>query len=230
MPKTVFVIEDDESIRKLLEIALNGCGFTPKLFEMALPALAQMEKDLPDAVIFDIMLDGMSGIDAVKQMRKTPTLCDIPVVLLTARDTENDKITGLDAGADDYITKPFSILELTARLRAVMRRNGKKNDSDDEILSANKLTLKTQTREIFYDGNAVDVTFKEFELLYILMKNDDRALSREKLLEKVWGFDYVGETRTLDIHIGTLRKKLAAQGADPECIATVRGIGYRFKG
>ncbi|MCL2562809.1 MAG: response regulator transcription factor [Oscillospiraceae bacterium] len=219
----IIIAEDDESIRRLLEVSLAGHGYTPLGFGSAEDALAEMERTAPALVIFDIMMDGIGGIEAVRRMRASETLRHIPVIMLTARDTELDKIVGLDAGADDYITKPFSVLELCARVRARLRRVEEKRE-------ASALILNAATREAHLAGTPLELTFKEFELLKLLMDNSDRAMHRDALLARVWGGDYYGETRTLDIHIATLRGKLRDLAPDTSYIKTVRGIGYRFVG
>ena len=217
MPKAprIFVVEDDESIRMLLEVALRSSGYTVSAFPNAADALAEMENTVPDAAVLDIMLDGMDGITALKLMRANARLAGVPVMMLTAKDSENDKIIGLDAGADDYMTKPFSVLELCARVRALLRRG---------------LKLDLAVREATRDGALLELTYKEFELLRELMENAPGAMSRDELLQSVWGYDFIGETRTLDMHIGTLRHKLGDESTAPRYIKTVRGVGYRFLG
>ena len=203
MPKAprIFVVEDDESIRMLLEVALRSSGYTVSAFPNAADALAEMENTVPDAAVLDIMLDGMDGITALKLMRANARLAGVPVMMLTAKDSENDKIIGLDAGADDYMTKPFSGLKLDLAVREATR-----------------------------DGALLELTYKEFELLRELMENAPGAMSRDELLQSVWGYDFIGETRTLDMHIGTLRHKLGDESTAPRYIKTVRGVGYRFLG
>lgn len=220
----IYVIEDDESIRELLKVALEGYGYKLKAFEAAEPALIEMKEEKPDLAVFDIMLPGMDGLDAIRQIRQDPVLKDIPVILLTAKDKELDKVAGLDVGADDYITKPFGILELAARIRSLLRRSGKPDYEGS--LSKGALTVNRMTREVWVDGQQIDLTFKEYELLVYLMENSSRVISRDELLDRIWGYEYDGESRTLDIHIRTLRQKLGATGA--EYIRTIRGVGYRF--
>jgi len=207
MNERIIIAEDDESIRRLLEVALSGHGYTPVGFGSAEDALQEMERTPPDLAIFDIMMEGLDGIEALHRMRGTETLRHIPIIMLTARDTEIDKVVGLDAGADDYITKPFSVLELCARVRANLRRvsGPKEPEPTPETYSSGALTLNNATREVRLTDTPLELTFKEFELLKLLMEHQNRALSRDELLKKVWGEDYYGETRTLDIHIATLR-------------------------
>ena len=229
MNERIVIVEDDESIRRLVEVALSSHGYVPVGFGSAADAIAAMKEAPPAMAIFDIMMDGMDGIAAVRQVRQTDSIRHVPIIMLTARDTELDKVIGLDAGADDYITKPFSVLELCARVRAGLRRVAQQKTSA-QMWAAGKLTLNAATREVTVAGAALELTFKEFALLQILMEHQNRAIDREELLSKVWGDDYCGETRTLDIHIATLRQKLRAADAESDYIKTVRGVGYRFIG
>ena len=224
----VFVVEDDDSIRKLLEVALSAKDYRVLCFENAVDALAEMSATLPDAVVMDIMMEGMDGITALKLMRDNARLRTVPVMMLTAKDTEADKVAGLDAGADDYLTKPFGVLELCARVRALLRRSG--TPAAGGTLRSNGVELNLATREAMLDGHPLELTNKEFDLLRELMQRAPAAVEREALLQSVWGYDFVGETRTLDMHIGTLRAKLADDSAAPRFIKTVRGVGYRFIG
>jgi len=230
MNERIIIAEDDESIRRLLEVALAGHGYMPLGFGSAEDALHEMERTPPDLVIFDIMMEGLDGIEALRRMREIEPLRHIPVIMLTARDTELDKVVGLDAGADDYITKPFGVLELCARVRANLRRTSgpKEPEATPAICTVGVLTLNSATREAHLTDISLELTFKEFELLKLLMEHQDRAISRDELLSRVWGDDYCGETRTLDIHIATLRGKLRDLDSDTQYIKTVRGVGYRF--
>jgi len=236
MNEKVMIIEDDESIRRLVEVALESHGYETMSFSNAAEALSEMKREAPAVAIFDIMMEGMDGVEAVRLMRRDPRLLAVPVIMLTAKDTEPDKIVGLDAGADDYMTKPFSILELCARVRAQIRRSGVPDKGGrlrgqlPLILESGALCLNTATREATLEGNPCELTFKEFDLLRVMMVNQDRALTRSELLCLVWGDDYYGESRTLDIHIGTLRQKLGDTAERSRFIKTVRGIGYRFVG
>ena len=228
MPKAprIFVVEDDESIRMLLEVALRSSGYTVSAFPNAADALAEMENTVPDAAVLDIMLDGMDGITALKLMRANARLAGVPVMMLTAKDSENDKIIGLDAGADDYMTKPFSVLELCARVRALLRRGGAAPaPKKGGVLKSGGLKLDLAVREATRDGALLELTYKEFELLRELMENAPGAMSRDELLQSVWGYDFIGETRTLDMHIKTLRQKLGESGSR---IHTIRNVGYRL--
>ncbi|MGB4661827.1 MAG: response regulator transcription factor [Mobilitalea sp.] len=220
----IYVIEDDESIRELLKAALEGFGYHILAYEAAEPALENMKIEIPDMAIFDVMLPGMDGLSAIRLFRKDALLKHIPVICLTARDKEIDKVIGLDVGADDYITKPFGVLELTARIRSLLRRTGKEVTAD--LIKINDLTINPGTREVKKDDKAIELTFKEYELLLYLIEHDSKVVSRDELLNKIWGYEYDGESRTLDIHIRTLRQKLGETGMD--CIRTVRSVGYRF--
>jgi len=232
MKEKIIIAEDDESIRSLLEVALSSHGYCPVGFGSAKEALAEIETEAPDLVIFDIMMDGLDGLEAVRRMRQLESCRHIPVIMLTAKDTELDKIIGLDAGADDYITKPFSVLELCARVRAQLRRMPEQKDASEAsvIHVSGALSLNTEAREVLLAGQAIELTFKEFELLKTLMASPNRALTRTELFNQIWGDDYYGETRTLDIHIGSLRQKLRDSAPDRDYIKTIRGVGYRFVG
>lgn len=220
----IFVIEDDDNIRELLRIALEGFGYQIKAYEAAEPALLDMKEDKPDLMIFDLMLPGMDGLSAIRLVRQDLQLKHIPVICLTAKDKELDKVMGLDVGADDYITKPFGVLELAARIRSLLRRAKNEEISDNIMIDA--LRINPQTREVSISGTPVELTYKEYELLLYLIEHDARVVSRDELLNKIWGYEYDGESRTLDIHIRTLRQKLGKLGM--ERIKTVRSVGYRF--
>jgi two-component system, OmpR family, alkaline phosphatase synthesis response regulator PhoP len=220
----VYVIEDDESIRELLKVALEGFGYQIKAYESAEPALLDMKDEKPDLAVFDIMLPGMDGLTAIRLIRQDSQLKNIPVICLTAKDKELDKVAGLDVGADDYITKPFGVLELAARIRSLLRRSNKVVSED--MIEVKSLSINLKAREVKNEGKLVELTFKEYELLVYLIENSSRVVSRDELLNQIWGYDYDGESRTLDIHIRTLRAKLGGIGTD--CIRTVRSVGYRF--
>ena len=220
----IYVIEDDESIRELLKIALEGFGYLIKAYESAEPALLDMQEDKPDMAIFDLMLPGMDGLSAIRLIRKDSQLKNVPVICLTAKDKELDKVMGLDAGADDYIAKPFGVLELAARIRSLLRRSNKEDNID--IIKFMTLTINPQTREVKNNGLIIELTYKEYELLLYLIEHNARVVSRDELLNQIWGYEYDGETRTLDIHIRTLRQKLGSVGTD--YIRTIRSVGYRF--
>ena len=221
----IYVVEDDDNIRDLIRIALEGFGYVVSAFEMAEDALKNIEADQPDLAVFDLMLPGMDGLSAIKKIRKNDSLADMPIIILTAKDREFDKVAGLDGGADDYMTKPFGVMELAARIRSLLRRRAR-NQADEEILEKYGISLNKKTREVTSRGKKVELTLKEYELLLYLMENHSRVATRDELLNHIRGYDYDGETRTLDMHIRTLRQKLGEEGAF--CIRTVRGVGYRF--
>lgn len=223
--KTIYIIEDDENIRNLLSVALKSFGYGTEAFETAEEALARMEEAPPDMAIFDWMLPGMDGIDAVKLIRSSDRLKEMPVMMLTAKEKELDKVEGLDGGADDYMVKPFGILELSARIRSLLRRT-EKEPKEDNFLKAGTVRADRQTREVWVSGQPVELTRKEYELLMLLMENQSRILPRDELLNRIWGYNYEGESRTLDMHIRTLRQKLGRYGGS---IETVRGVGYRLE-
>ncbi len=218
--KRIYCVEDDENIRELISYALKNAGFEVYTFESAPPFYAAL-LDRPSLVLLDIMLPGEDGITILKKLREDAKTKELPVILLTAKGAEYDKIKGLDTGADDYITKPFSVLELISRIHAVLRRS---HTHVAETLSFGGIALDLKRRSVTAEGEEITLTLKEFELLSYLMRNVNIVLTREKLLNEVWGFDYEGETRTVDVHIKTLRQKLNRCG---DVIKTVRGVGYK---
>lgn len=228
MEGLIYVTEDEENIRELIRCTLQAFQYDSKTFECAEDMLAACEEELPELVLLDIMLPGMDGVEALKKLRENVKTKNVPVIMLTAKSSEVDKVTALDAGADDYIMKPFGILELTARIRTVLRRvraagsslPGKKKISDIE--------LDILKHEVSVAGKKVELTLKEYELLKTLMLSAPRVLSRDELLNEVWGYDFAGETRTLDMHIRTLRAKIGDEAENPRYIKTVRGVGYQF--
>ena len=222
----IYVIEDDENIRQLVATALQAFGYQVNAFETAGEGIAALEKETPDLMLFDIMLPDIDGVEAVRQIRKNPAYETLPIMMLTAKNSELDKVAGLDAGADDYLTKPFGILELKARVQALLRRTARNRRTS--ILTGQDITLNCDTRDVTKGDAPLELTFKEFELLKLLMENSDRVMTRSELLNLVWGIDFEGETRTLDMHIRTLRQKLGDDAETPRYIRTVRGVGYRF--
>ncbi|MCL1923675.1 MAG: response regulator transcription factor [Propionibacteriaceae bacterium] len=230
MDKNIFVIEDDDNIRELVTMALSSFSYQVTSFDQAEQALFQMESQLPDLVIFDIMLPGISGLEATSLMRNNPRTAQVPILLLTAKNTEMDTVAGLDQGADDYMSKPFSVMELAARVRALLRRTVHLDDPRPAQVDAGDLQINDSTRDVTQGGKPLGLTFKEYELLYLLIQHRTRILSREELLSTIWGYDFMGESRTLDIHIRTLRKKLGDDAETPRYIKTIRNVGYRFIG
>ncbi|NLC18648.1 MAG: response regulator transcription factor [Clostridiales bacterium] len=221
----IYCVEDDRSIRELIIYALKSNGFDAIGFGEGKPFFAALDERLPDLVLLDIMLPGEDGIEILRQLKASAKTKHIPVIMLTAKSAEYDKVLGLDSGADDYITKPFGIMELLSRIRAVLRRAGQANASSE--LKAGRLIMNVDRHLVLVDGKEVTLTLKEFELLKYLIQNAGIVLTRDKLLEKVWGYEYEGETRTVDVHIRTLRHKLGEAGG---IIETVRGVGYRIGG
>lgn len=222
----IYCVEDDEGIRELISCALKSGGYEVKAFEKAVPFYEALKTRQPALILLDIMLPDEDGISILTNIKKNEIYSDIPVIMLTAKSSEIDKVTGLEAGADDYITKPFGVMELLSRIKAVLRRT-KKDETTSNIISVGRLTLNFQKRLVKYDEKNVVLTFKEFELLAYLMQNQGIVLTREKLMEKVWGFDFEGESRTVDMHIKTLRQKLEQAGC-VDIIHTVRGVGYKI--
>ena len=222
----IYVIEDDENIRQLVATALQAFGYQVNAFETAGEGIAALEKETPDLMLFDIMLPDIDGVEAVRQIRKNPAYETLPIMMLTAKNSELDKVAGLDAGADDYLTKPFGILELKARVQALLRRTARNRRTS--VLTGQDITLNCDTRDVTKGDAPLELTFKEFELLKLLMENSERVMTRSELLNLVWGIDFEGETRTLDMHIRTLRQKLGDDAETPRYIRTVRGVGYRF--
>jgi len=218
----IFVVEDDENIREIVIYALQSAGFEAFGYETGEELLSALDAGLPSLILLDIMLPEVDGLTILKRIRGMPKTKKIPVIMLTAKNSEYDKVKGLDLGADDYISKPFGVMELIARVNAVLRRTGKE---EREVLEVLNLSLNHARRDIFADGKPVNLTFKEYELLYFLMLNEGLVLSREKIIESVWGYDFEGESRTVDMHIKTLRQKLGASG---KLIKTVRNVGYKL--
>ena len=222
----IYVVEDDENIRQLVATALQAFGYQVKAFENAGSGLDALKEATPDLMLFDLMLPDMDGVEAVRRIRADAAYADLPIMILTAKNSELDKVTGLDAGADDYLTKPFGILELKARVQALLRRTSRSRKP--AVLTGQDLQVNCDTRDVTRNGEKIDLTFKEFELLKLLMENSERVMTRSELLNLVWGIDFEGETRTLDMHIRTLRQKLGDDADNPRYIHTVRGVGYRF--
>lgn len=220
----IYCVEDDAGIRELMIYTLQASDLQAKGLPDADAFWAAMEKEKPKLILLDIMLPGEDGISILKKLKAQSTIADIPVIMATAKGTEYDKVIGLDLGADDYLAKPFGMMEMVSRVKAVLRRAYK--DEKTDIVAVGKLTLNPQTHTVKADGEKVILTLKEFELLHKFMRHPGRVYSREQLLSDIWGADYVGETRTVDVHIGTLRTKLGECG---EYIDTVRGVGYRLE-
>ena len=219
----IYLLEDDDSIRKLVIYALQSQGFAARGFDAPGEFWPALEKEMPELVLLDIMLPGEDGISILKRLRREPRWRDLPVIMTTAKNTEYDRVEGLDAGADDYISKPFGVMELVARVRAVLRRAEK--EPKEATYCQGDLTVSTDRHEVRIGGENVTLTYKEFMLLCLLMENRGMVLTREILLDKIWGLGAERENRTLDVHIRTLRVKLGPAG---NYIQTVRNVGYRF--
>lgn len=224
--KMIFCVEDDISIRDLMIYALRTSGFEARGFNdgSELFEAIQNEDEKPQLIMLDIMLPGEDGMVILQKLKEDPTTRKIPVIMATAKGTEFDKVIGLDTGADDFLTKPFGMMEMIARVNAVLRRTGA-NEEEEPIIEIGKLCLNIPAHKVTANGEDVVLTLKEYELLKMFMKNPEHVFTRETLLSNIWGIDYVGETRTVDVHIGTLRTKLKKCG---KYIETVRGVGYRL--
>jgi two-component system alkaline phosphatase synthesis response regulator PhoP len=220
--KKIFYVEDDKSIALIIEKTLENASFEAKGFKDGKTFFEVLENELPDLVLLDVMLPDMSGFDILKKLRQAPKTEDIPIIILSALTSEMDKVTGLDLGADDYMTKPFSVLELLSRINAKLKKHAK-----HDIIQLGNLTMDLAQRLVFVDNNEVTFTYKEFEILMLLMKRPNEAISREKMLNHVWNSDFVLESRTIDMHIKSMRRKLTESKASPE-ILTVRSVGYRI--
>lgn len=229
--KRILAVDDEEHILELLAYNLENDGYEVKKAMSGEEALSILDSTQIDLVLLDWMLPGMDGIEVLKKIRANETYHKVPVIFLTAKSDEISKVVGLLVGSDDYIAKPFGVHELLARIKAVLRRSENvyspsKNDQEELIIIKN-IEINRSRRTVLKDGNPIDLSLKEFELLYLLAKNKGIVFNRDSLLEKIWGYDYLGETRTVDVHISNLRKKIEQDEAHPEIIKTVRGIGYK---
>lgn len=220
----IYCVEDDSSIRELMLYALRASGFQAEGFETAAPFWRALEAEKPELILLDIMLPDEDGISILKKLRQFPKWAQLPVIMTTAKGTEFDKVTGLDLGADDYLAKPFGMMEMVSRIRAVLRRCEARMPK--EVLTGGGVLLDEKAHKVYCGQNEIDLTLKEYTLLQLFMSHPARAFTREELLNLVWGGDFVGETRTVDVHIASLRMKLGAEG---EQIRTVRGVGYRWE-
>ncbi len=220
----IYIVEDDKNIREIEMFALKNSGYAVEEFENAKSFFSRTAEKVPDLVLLDIMLPDMDGLEIVKKLRSRPDTVRIPIILVTAKTTELDKVKGLDIGADDYLTKPFGVMELISRVKALLRRS--RALQDDKQLVIGDITLDSERREVHVGGELCELTFKEFELLKLLMVNAGIVLHRDTIMSDVWGTDYEGESRTLDMHIKTLRQKLGEVG---NMIKTVRNVGYKME-
>ena len=223
----IYCVEDDDGISELILCALKSGGYDAVAFDTSAKLYERMKKQTPSLILLDIMLPGEDGITTLKRIRADAQSKNIPIIMLTAKSSEVDKVVGLEAGADDFITKPFGIMELLSRIKAVLRRVNTSEQVTQPILSYQGLMLDSSKRQVTFNDVQVELTFKEFELLAFLLKNIDIVLSRDKIVEKVWGYDFEGESRTVDMHIKTMRQKLEDVGC-VDYIKTVRGVGYKI--
>jgi two-component system, OmpR family, response regulator RegX3 len=222
----VLIVEDEESFADPLAFLLRKEGFTTAVAATGQDALEEFDRNGADIVLLDLMLPGMSGTDVCKALR---TRSAVPVIMVTARDSEIDKVVGLELGADDYVTKPYSARELIARVRAVLRRGGEAGGEADGVLEAGPVRMDVERHVVSVNGAAVALPLKEFDLLEYLLRNVGRVLTRGQLIDRVWGADYVGDTKTLDVHVKRLRAKVELDPGAPKHLVTVRGLGYKFE-
>lgn len=217
----IYIVEDDKNIREIESFALKNSGYQIRDFECAAQFYAKMEEKLPNLILLDVMLPDEDGLNILKKIRSNSESRKIPVIMVTAKTTELDKVKGLDMGADDYLTKPFGVMELISRVKALLRRC--EDAEDEKFYSVRELRLDVEKHSVSVEGESIELTFKEYELLRLLMQNAGIVTSREVIMERVWGTDFEGESRTLDMHIKTLRQKLGSSGS---MIKTIRNVGY----
>ena len=220
----IYIVEDDQNIREIESFALKNSGYTIMDFECAKDFYHQLAEKVPDCILLDIMLPDEDGLEILKKIRSIPDTRKVPIMMITAKTTELDKVKGLDLGADDYVAKPFGMMELVSRVRALLRRTAATPEKVRKFYQIGLVSVDVEKHEVLVDGNPVTLTYKEFELLCYLMENEGIVLSRDRLLSKIWGYDFDGETRTVDVHIRTLRQKLGIGGS---IIETIRGVGYK---
>lgn len=233
MKKTVLTVDDEENILELLKYNLEKNNFIVLQANTGEAAIELLKTHIVDIILLDLMLPGMDGLEVLKNIRSSEPIKFMPVIMLTAKNEEIDNVLGLEMGADDYIGKPFGVHELLARIKAVLRRTdelarNRGRVEDEEVIRIGHLIINKSTHEVTVEDQVIELPLKEFELLYLLAKNKGRVFDREYLLEKIWGYDYFGETRTVDVHIRNLRKKIEEDDSNPVYIKTVRGIGYKF--
>lgn len=219
----IYIVEDDQNIREIENIALKNSGYQVEAFESARDFMEALDKQIPDLLLLDIMLPDADGLQIVEKLRGKTATKELPIIMVTAKTTEIDKVKGLDMGADDYLTKPFGIMELISRVKALLRRTSK--NQTDKVITIGNVCLDEEKHKVIVSGENCELTYKEYELLKLLMMNTGIVTSREDILEKVWGTNFEGESRTLDMHIKTLRQKLKESGS---MIKTVRNVGYIF--
>ena len=224
--KKVLIVDDEEHIRELIKFNLKKEGYDTEVAVNGTEALKIIREIKFDLILLDLMLPEIDGLEVCKEIRRNEETSDIPVMMITAKGEEFDKVLGLELGADDYITKPFSIRELMARVKALLRRSNVKKE--ENIIKFGDVVVNFKTREVTKGTQNVEIKLKEFELLKLLIKNKGNILTRELLLDKIWGYEYIGETRTVDVHIRHLRKKIESDDKNPQYIQTIRGVGYKF--
>ncbi|HZZ98140.1 MAG TPA: response regulator transcription factor [Jatrophihabitantaceae bacterium] len=222
----VLVVEDEESFSDALSYMLRREGYEVEVAETGPDALQLFDRTGADLVLLDLMLPGLSGTEVCRELRNRSR---VPIIMVTARDTEVDKVVGLELGADDYVTKPFSSRELVARVRAVLRRGGESDELITSTVEAGPVRMDVERHVVSVDGHAVSLPLKEFDLLELLLRNSGRVLTRGQLIDRVWGSDYVGDTKTLDVHVKRLRAKIEPDPSNPKYLVTVRGLGYKFE-
>jgi two-component system response regulator RegX3 len=222
----VLVVEDEESFSDALSYMLRREGYEVEVAETGPDALNLFDRTGADLVLLDLMLPGLSGTEVCRELRNRSK---VPIIMVTARDTEVDKVVGLELGADDYVTKPFSSRELVARVRAVLRRGGEPDELITSTVEAGPVRMDVERHVVSVDGHSVSLPLKEFDLLELLLRNSGRVLTRGQLIDRVWGSDYVGDTKTLDVHVKRLRAKIEPDPGNPKYLVTVRGLGYKFE-
>lgn len=227
MKPLIYSVEDDLNIQNVIKIALENSQFDIVTFSDAKEMFKELDRGIPNLLLLDIMLPGMDGLSIIKTLKANEKYQDIPIMVISAKTSEIDKVIGIDLGADDYLVKPFGVLELVSRVKALLRRSAKQ-EQKSQTIEINGLVLDKESHEVFYLTKEIVLTKKQFELLEYLMSKPNKTLTREDLLNQVWGFDFVGESRTLDVHIKELRRKMQISGIDKNSIETVRSVGYKF--
>ena len=222
----IYCVEDDDNIRELVVYTLDSTGLPAKGFPSGKEFKTALKNELPELILLDIMLPGEDGMQLLSEVRKDTKTKNIPVIMLTAKGAEYDKVSALDLGADDYVTKPFGMMELVSRIRAVLRRTGRGKNTDEPVIKSGSIKIDVLRHIVTSNGKEIVLTLKEFELLKMLILNSGVVLTREQLLEDIWGYNFDGETRTVDVHVRSLRQKLVKEG---DIIETVRGVGYRIR-
>lgn len=222
----ILLVEDERALSEPLSFLLESEGYDVVIIENGAEAIERFESVNPDVILLDLMLPGAAGTEVCRRVR---AVSDVPIIMLTAKDSEVDIVVGLELGADDYVTKPYSARELIARLRAVLRRRGDAGVADDSIITAGRVTMDVDRHVVSVNGAEISMPLREFELLEYLMRNAGRVLTRGQLIDRVWGSDYFGDTKTLDVHIKRIRSRIEAAPSEPTLLVTVRGLGYRFE-